>query len=118
LRRHLALDRLDLARSFDSAAVKLSIDTGHAHNAHCDQGAVPVDYFVVAAGEWLAHVHLQDTDGFADRHWAPGAARSTGGACSRRSPPPPPIRIWCWSCATATTSPRQWPIWSANGLAC
>jgi sugar phosphate isomerase/epimerase len=38
LRRHLALDRLDLARSFDSAAVKLSIDTGHAHNAHCDQG--------------------------------------------------------------------------------
>jgi sugar phosphate isomerase/epimerase len=66
------LDRLDLARSFDSAAVKLSIDTGHAHNAHCDQGAVPVDYFVVAAGAWLAHVHLQDTDGFADRHWAPG----------------------------------------------
>jgi sugar phosphate isomerase/epimerase len=66
------LDRLDLARSFSSAAVKVSIDTGHAHNAHCAQGAVPVDYFVVAAGEWLAHVHLQDTDGFADRHWAPG----------------------------------------------
>jgi sugar phosphate isomerase/epimerase len=66
------LDRLDLARSFDSAAVKVSIDTGHAHNAHVGQGAVPVDYFVVAAGEWLAHVHLQDTDGWADRHWAPG----------------------------------------------
>lgn len=66
------MDRLDLARSFDSAAVKLSIDTGHAHNAHCDQGAVPADYFIVAAGEWLHHVHLQDTDGFADRHWAPG----------------------------------------------
>jgi hypothetical protein len=32
------MDRLDLARSFDSAAVKLSIDTGHAHNAHCAQG--------------------------------------------------------------------------------
>jgi sugar phosphate isomerase/epimerase len=66
------LDRLDLARSFDSAAVKVSIDTGHAHNSHCAQGAVPVDYFIVAAGEWLSHVHLQDTDGFADRHWAPG----------------------------------------------
>jgi len=66
------LDRLDLARSFSSAAVKISIDTGHAHNAHCAQGAVPVDYFIVAEGEWLAHVHLQDTDGFADRHWAPG----------------------------------------------
>ncbi|MDG4650145.1 sugar phosphate isomerase/epimerase [Roseibacterium sp. SDUM158017] len=66
------LDRLELARSFDSRAVKVSLDTGHAHNAHCAHGAVPVDYFVVAAGEWLAHVHLQDTDGYADRHWAPG----------------------------------------------
>ena len=25
-----------------------------------------------AAGDTLAHVHLQDTDGYADRHWAPG----------------------------------------------
>jgi sugar phosphate isomerase/epimerase len=66
------MDRLDLAKSFASAAVKVSIDTGHAHNSHCAQGAVPVDYFIVAAGEWLDHVHLQDTDGFADRHWAPG----------------------------------------------
>ncbi|WP_216597667.1 TIM barrel protein [Ruegeria sp. 6PALISEP08] len=24
------------------------------------------------AGTRLAHVHLQDTDGYADRHWAPG----------------------------------------------
>jgi sugar phosphate isomerase/epimerase len=74
------MDRLDLARSFDSAAVKLSIDTGHAHNAHCDQGSVPVDYFIVAAGEWLSHVHLQDTDGFADRHWAPGRGTINWGA--------------------------------------
>jgi sugar phosphate isomerase/epimerase len=66
------LDRLDLARSFDSDAVKVSIDTGHAHNSHVMQGSVPVDYYVVAAGEWLSHVHLQDTDGYADRHWAPG----------------------------------------------
>jgi len=66
------LDRLDLAKSFDSNAVKLSIDTGHAHNAYHGQGSVPVDYFVVAAGEWLSHVHIQDTDGYADRHWAPG----------------------------------------------
>ncbi|MCU4653414.1 sugar phosphate isomerase/epimerase [Roseibacterium sp. SDUM158016] len=66
------MDRLDLARSFDSAAVRLSIDTGHAHNVHVAEGSVPVDYFVVAAGDWLDHVHLQDTDGFADRHWAPG----------------------------------------------
>lgn len=66
------MDRLDLARSFDSAAVRVSIDTGHAHNAFHGQGSVPVDYYVAAAGDWLAHVHLQDTDGYADRHWAPG----------------------------------------------
>ena len=66
------MDRLDLARSFDSDAVRLSIDTGHAHNSFGTQGSVPVDYFIHAAGPWLHHVHLQDTDGFADRHWAPG----------------------------------------------
>ena len=35
-------------------------------------GAPPVDYYVDAAGDMLTHVHLQDTDGYADRHWAPG----------------------------------------------
>ena len=25
-----------------------------------------------AAGDQLAHVHIQDSDGYADRHWAPG----------------------------------------------
>jgi sugar phosphate isomerase/epimerase len=65
-------DRLELARSFASPAVKLSIDTGHAHYAHGTTGAPPVDYYVTSAGEQLAHVHLQDADGYADRHWAPG----------------------------------------------
>ena len=31
-----------------------------------------VDFYVEAAGDALAHVHLQDTDGYADRHWPPG----------------------------------------------
>lgn len=66
------LDRLDLAQSFNSDRVKVSLDTGHAHNVFGKDGSVPVDYFVTAAGESLAHVHLQDTDGYADRHWAPG----------------------------------------------
>ena len=35
-------------------------------------GAPPVDYYVRAAGEMLAHVHLQDCDGYADRHWSLG----------------------------------------------
>jgi len=64
--------RRDLAASFASDAVRLSIDTGHAHYAHHATGAPPVDYFITDAGAMLAHVHLQDADGFADRHWPPG----------------------------------------------
>jgi sugar phosphate isomerase/epimerase len=64
--------RVALARSFGSAAVKVSLDTGHANYAHRAQGAPPVDFYVRAAGDMLAHVHLQDTDGYADRHWPPG----------------------------------------------
>lgn len=58
-----------LADSFSSEAVKVSLDTGHAHSTG---GAPPVDYFVEAAGHRLAHVHIQDTDAHADRHWLPG----------------------------------------------
>jgi sugar phosphate isomerase/epimerase len=65
-------DRVALARSFGSPAVKVSLDTGHAHYAHVSTGAPPVDYYVVAAGDLLDHVHVQDSDGHADRHWAPG----------------------------------------------
>lgn len=64
--------RAELAQSFDSPAVRLSIDTGHANYAHHSTGAPPVDFFVNAAGNMLHHVHLQDTDGHADRHWNPG----------------------------------------------
>ncbi len=58
--------------TFDSDAIALSIDTGHAHLARRMSGAPPVDYFVRDAGDQLQHVHLQDLDGHADRHWAPG----------------------------------------------
>lgn len=61
-----------LASSFASPAVAVSIDTGHAHYAHGRFGAPPVDYYVHAAGARLAHVHLQDADGYADRHWPIG----------------------------------------------
>ena len=66
------MDRLRLVQSFNSPAVRLSIDTGHAEYARGSTGAPPVDYFVTAAGEMLDHVHLQDADGHADRHWAIG----------------------------------------------
>lgn len=65
-------DRRDLCASFGSTALQLSIDTGHTHYAHGSTGAPPVDYFVRNAGEMLAHVHLQDADGYADRHWQIG----------------------------------------------
>lgn len=65
-RRRMMID------SFNSNALAISIDTGHAHLARRMSGASPVDYFVRDAGAQLAHVHLQDLDGHADRHWAPG----------------------------------------------
>ncbi|MDS9469388.1 sugar phosphate isomerase/epimerase family protein [Paracoccus sp. MBLB3053] len=61
-----------LADSFDSPAMAVSIDTGHAHYAHGSTGAPPVDFYVRRAGERLQHIHLQDADGHADRHWAVG----------------------------------------------
>ncbi|WP_299046919.1 sugar phosphate isomerase/epimerase family protein [uncultured Tateyamaria sp.] len=64
--------RRAMVDSFDSDAIALSIDTGHAHLARRMSGAPPVDYFVRDAGDQLQHVHLQDLDGHADRHWAPG----------------------------------------------
>lgn len=65
-------DRQRLVETFNSPALKLSIDTGHAQYAHRRTGAPPVDYFVSAAGAMLDHIHLQDVDGYADRHWAVG----------------------------------------------
>ncbi|HEU0222698.1 MAG TPA: sugar phosphate isomerase/epimerase family protein [Paracoccaceae bacterium] len=64
--------RVELARSFNSAHVRVSLDTGHAYYAHGATGAPAVDYYVVAAGDMLEHVHIQDADGYADRHWVPG----------------------------------------------
>lgn len=64
--------RRAMVDSFDSDALALSIDTGHAHLARRMSGAPPVDFFVRDAGDQLQHVHIQDLDGHADRHWAPG----------------------------------------------
>ena len=61
-----------MIESFGSSAIALLIDTGHAHIARRTGGAPPVDFFVRDAGDQLQHVHLQDVDGHADRHWAPG----------------------------------------------
>lgn len=65
-------DRRELAEAINSPRFKLSVDTGHANLEHGSNGAPPVDYFIKDAGNMLGHVHLQDTDGYADRHWIPG----------------------------------------------
>lgn len=64
--------RCALAESFASRAVAVSVDTGHAHYAHGSNGGPPVDYYIRRAGAQLQHIHLQDADGHADRHWAIG----------------------------------------------
>lgn len=62
---------LDLIRSFDSERLQLCFDIGHAYIAHIN-GGPPPDYWIREYGDWLKHVHLHDTDGYADRHWPPG----------------------------------------------
>ncbi|SDR35706.1 sugar phosphate isomerase/epimerase family protein [Pseudovibrio sp. Tun.PSC04-5.I4] len=64
--------RLDIVKSFNSEALAVSIDTGHAHYMHVSHGAPPVDCFIKSAGNALEHLHIQDVDGYADRHWNPG----------------------------------------------
>lgn len=64
--------RVAMVESFDSPGIRVSIDTGHANYCHGQHNAPPVDYYVRAAAKALGHVHLQDTDGYADRHWVPG----------------------------------------------
>jgi sugar phosphate isomerase/epimerase len=64
--------RVDLVRQIDHPNLKISIDTGHADLAHNNYSAPPVNDFIAAASGVLGHVHLQDVDGYADRHWHPG----------------------------------------------
>lgn len=62
---------LALVRSFESAYVRMSLDIGHAFIGHRIGGPTP-DQWVCEAGALLGHLHLQDSDGQLDRHWAPG----------------------------------------------
>jgi len=68
----LPSERAAVIAAADSPALRLSVDTGHAHWAHTVCGAPSAAEFVVQAGEMLGHIHLQDTDGLADRHWVLG----------------------------------------------
>jgi len=65
-------ERATLCEALGWKALALSVDTGHANYAHGSTGAPPVDFYIRAAGNHLGHVHLQDTDGYSDRHWQLG----------------------------------------------
>lgn len=62
---------LNLIRSFESDHVRFSIDTGHVFITHQHGGPTP-DQWAAEGKDILGHLHLQDTDGRYDRHWAPG----------------------------------------------
>ena len=64
--------RMRAVREINHPNLQLSIDTGHAHLSHCNYKAPTVVDFISASENLLAHVHLQDVDGRADRHWLPG----------------------------------------------
>lgn len=64
--------RVKLLDTLGSERVKTSIDTGHAHYMQAKFGAPHVVDFIKVAGDTLEHVHLQDSDGAADRHWGIG----------------------------------------------
>jgi sugar phosphate isomerase/epimerase len=64
----------ELVQSFESDYVRQSLDAGHAYINYV-QGAPPPDYYVKTAGDLLEHVHVQDTDGYTDRHWAIGQGK-------------------------------------------
>ena len=68
-------DRTELVATVDHPNLKVSLDTGHAELAHGRYGAPPVVDFIAASAARLGHVHLQDADGYADRHWHPGDGR-------------------------------------------
>src|SRR3569833_2167655 len=77
------LDRAELASAPGTGNARASLDTGHANYAHHSTGAPPVDHYVEAAGEILAHVQLQDSDGYGARHWAPGEGNISWAAVFR-----------------------------------
>lgn len=71
--------RVDLVSRIGHPNLKVSLDTGHADICHGRYDAPHVVDYVAAAAGLLGHVHLQDVDGYADRHWHPGDGRIAWG---------------------------------------
>ena len=69
--------RLNAIQDINHPNLRLSLDTGHAFLSHSNYNAPSVIDFIAAAEGYLGHVHLQDVDGYADRHWLPGEGSIT-----------------------------------------
>ena len=67
--------QLDIIRALESDHLQMSVDVGHAFCMHTQHSAPPPDQFIAEASKHLAHVHLQDTDGYLDRHWLPSEGK-------------------------------------------
>lgn len=104
--------------SFCSDAIAVSIDTGHAHLARRLSGAPPVDYFVRDAGNLLAHVHLQDLDGHADRHWPPGEGEIEWAAVFRALAECPSAPHLVLELRDQNAIPRGFSYLEGLGIAC
>lgn len=65
---------IELVSSFHSPCVRMSLDVGHAFLTQQVGGPSP-DQWMRRAAPLLAHVHLHDSDGQADRHWAIGRGK-------------------------------------------
>ncbi|MDG1969730.1 MAG: sugar phosphate isomerase/epimerase [Paracoccaceae bacterium] len=109
--------RVDLAARFESQAVKVSLDTGHALFAHGSTGGPPVDYYVRAAGNRLEHVHLQDADGHADRHWVIGEGIIKWEAVLRAIAEEAPKARMILELNDYSGIPASWEFLKATGLA-
>jgi hypothetical protein len=102
--------RVALARSFDSERSASPSTPDMPTTPMARTGAPPVDYYVHAAGDMLHHVHLQDSDGYADRHWNPGEGNiAVECQSSARSSGSPATRASSSRCATRTLV-RRAPI--------
>ncbi|GHF45636.1 sugar phosphate isomerase/epimerase [Deinococcus metalli] len=62
---------LALVASFGSPHVRVSVDTGHAH-VGAQHGGLSAQGWLTQTAPLLGHVHVQDNDGSADEHLAPG----------------------------------------------
>lgn len=62
---------MEVVKAIDSPRLRVSLDVGHCQTMTRLGGMTP-DKYILEAGEYLEHLHLQDGDGESDRHWAPG----------------------------------------------